>query len=229
MADLPWLPEDSIYLERSVAPLVKPSRPLWQGDVLVDVPLALTGRGLEGAKARPVTAIMLAHPCSIYAGDRLNEMQLIAAIRPAREAAGKKPLIDPWESHYYLFPLPDLIGGEDFVVDFRRIGMTHYRNLDDRRIACLSLGGWAALQRRWAYHSLRIDLPLSDRIEDLRGLWNEINLWETWAVRGNSPDRFQDWLQEAQSSGPYAGSIRRTLLDYGPDEIVSDMPPSANT
>src|SRR4029078_2798616 len=136
----------------------------------------------------------LGHPCSIHAGPRMNELQLVAEIRPLAEASGQRSWDPRSASHYYLFPLPALLAGEDYVVDFRRVGMTHYKNLDDKRIACMNLTGWAALQRRWAYHSLRVDLPLSIRMDDVRGYWNEINLWEEWNSRGLAADTFQPWL-----------------------------------
>ncbi len=140
------------------------------------------------------------------------------------EATSGRPLVDPWNGHYYLFPLPALIEGADYVIDFRRIGMTHYRNLEDHRIACMNLEGWAAMQRRFAYHTLRADIPLSTRIADLEALWHEVGLWEEWNSRGHPSDGYQPWLNEQQQRGQYAGVARRTLLDYAPDHVAEDIP-----
>lgn len=229
MASPPWLPEDSIYLELADTPVAQPARPLSQGDVFTEVPIAATGRGSDKAKINVGPALLLGHPCSIHAGGRIVPTQLVAAVRPKADAAsGNRSLEPPWDTHHYLFPLPGLIDGEDFVADFRRVGTTHFKNLEARRIACLTQDGWAALQRRWAWHTLRADLPLASRSADLAGLWNELRLWEEWNSRGQGYEEFPSWLEQPQEAGAYVGTKRRDLIDYALDELMTELPDGRN-
>jgi hypothetical protein len=224
MADVRWLPDGSIYLERADAPAVRPSRPYNQGDIFVDVPIASAGPGVEKPKTSVGRVMLLGHPCSIRAGAKLLPTQSVAAVRPVKEAQGTRAFVSPWDSHWYLFPLPQLAGGEDFAADFRRIGTTHLENLEGRRVACLNRDGWAALQRRWAYHALRADLPLDVRSHDLCGIWNELALWEEWTDRGLPPQEFPTWRDSPQVGGAFAGTKRGDLLDFGFDELWTELP-----
>jgi len=209
MASPPWLPDESIYLERRDEPVVRPTRPLNQGDVFIDVPIAAAG-GPDKAKLHSGPVLLMGHPCSVHAGGRILDSQLVASVRRKADAVtGSRSLDPPWDSHHYLFPLPGLLQGEDYVADFRRVGTTHYKNLEDRRIACLTQDGWAGLQRRWAWHSLRIDLPLAVRSADLGGLWNELQLWDagTGGARRTMPSRhgWSSSRKEAPTPGRNAG------------------------
>lgn len=224
MASPPWLPDESIYLERQDAPEARPARPYNQGDVFADVPIATAGRDADKSKLNKGPVLLLGHPCSIHAGGRVFPTQFVASVRLKSDAVGNRPLDPPWDSHHFLFPLPGLIQGEDYVADFRRLGTTHFKNLEGRRTACLTQDGWAALQRRWAWHSLRIDLPLAVRSADLTGLWSELHLWEAWNARGNPYERFPAWLAEPQANGAYAGTTRRDLLDFALDELEEELP-----
>lgn len=40
--------------------------------------------------------------------------------------------------------------------------------------------------------------------------WHELDLWELWTQRKNTPDGFQDWLDEENPNTP--GSARRDTL-----------------
>ena len=224
MADGRWLPDESIYLERSDVPHVRPSRPNNQGDVFADVPIATAGRGEDKPKVVVGPVIVLGHPCSIYAGGRIIDTQLVASVRPVEEAVRGRPFEAPWSTHLFLFPLPGLIDGRNFVADFRRVGTTHFKNLEGRRTACLTRDGWAALQRRWAWHTLRADISLDSRSNDLRGIWNELTLWEEWADRGYPSEEFMGWRDAPQGEGTFTGTKRADLLDYAFDELWAELP-----
>ena len=224
MADDRWLPDESIYLERSDLPHVRPSRPLNQGDIFADVPIATAGRGDDKAKIVLGPVMVLGHPCSIHAGGRVIETQFVASVRPLSEAVRGRPFEPPWDGYGYLFPLPGLKDGQDFVADFRRVGTTHFKNLEGRRTACLTRDGWAAVQRRWAWHTLRADIPLGQRSEDVRGLWNELALWEEWSARGLAPEEFPGWRDSLQVSGAFAGTKRADLVDFAFDELWAELP-----
>jgi hypothetical protein len=217
------MPADSPYLALSPPP-ARLHRPLVQGDVFVDIPIATASREAAEPKINRGPAILLGHPCSIYAGPDVYAVQFVAAVRPVREAVQGRPFTDPWNSHLYLFPLPALIEGEDYVADFRRVGTTHFKNLEGRRIACLTKSGWAALQRRWAWFTLRADLPLSQREADLAALWNEMDLWEKWSGLGLDPRGFPDWLNQPSEGPAFEGTRRRDLLDFAADVLAEEMP-----
>lgn len=228
MPDETWLADAPLYLDRSDTPLVRPSRPMNQGDVFLDVSIAAAGRGDDKAKVTIGPVMLLGHPCSIHAGGRVIDTQFVAAVRPKEDATHGRPFDAPWTTHLYLFPLPGLIDGRDYVADFRRVGTTHFKNLDERRIACLSREGWAALQRRWAWHTLRADIPLVTRYADLAGLWNELAIWEEWVRRGNVVSEFTAWRDSEQVSGSYVGTKRADLLDFAFDELMEELPSPAS-
>ena len=224
-----WIPEDprDAYLDRGDAPM-RSHRPLLQGDVLIDVPLALIKRFKEDPEyvgtESEVFVAMLGHPCASYAGGELVQQQTIAQVRELGGASGSAPFVAPWDSHWHLFPLPDLLGdGRDFVVDFRRIGTTHASNLRDKRIACLSHEGLTGFQRRYAKHSIRADLDESEWHRVVTQYWNEFELWEQWNGRDLPPPEFQAWLDDVFPSGPYQGVIRRDVLEYAPDVISEEI------
>lgn len=224
MVDGPWLPGGSIYLDRSDTPHVRAARPLNQGDVYVNVRTVRAGPD-EKTKVEVGPVILIGHPCAIYRGRTPFEMQFVAAVRPVVEAVPDRPFEAPWDTHKYLFPLPNLMGGTDYVADFRRLGMTHFKNLRERRVACLNREGWAALQRRWAWHTLRANIPLDERAGDIRGLWTEFALWEEWTSRGHEATAFETWFREPQAEGPYQGTARSDLIDFGMDELWLELPP----
>lgn len=228
-----WLPVGDLYLERADAPDVRPERPWNQSDVFTDVPISIVNRFRPGtgpeqpAPTRRVTVMLLSHPCVMRAGRAGNpsDHQVVAEVQPVDEAQGGRPFRAPWDSHFSLFPLPGLLGGTDYAVNFRRIGVTHRGYLQGHRVAVLSHWGWAAMQRRYAYHSLRLDLDLASRRLETAAPWEEIQLWEEWNTRGHDPGSFQPWLSEPLSAGRrYAGEIRRSTLEYAPDDVRADLP-----
>jgi hypothetical protein len=221
------LPELDIYLELGDPP-VRPFRPYLQGDIFLETPMSLIKRFKQdpdyaGNEAQTMVAL-LGHPCASYSRGSPIPIQSVAEVRRMDAAAGGRPFAPPWDSHTYLFPLPGLRDGEDYVVDFRRIGTTHVGYLDDHRIACLSHGGWAAFQRRYAFHSLRAQLPADTWLSGTVLYWNEFEVWERWAERGLDPPDYQTWLDQPMASGQYSGTLRRELLEYAPDQVEADLP-----
>jgi hypothetical protein len=222
----PWLLDAPLFLETSDRPPVRRHRPAWQGDVFADVPLSLTGKpkgsGEAKTQVRVTTVMLMGHPCSMYAGGNLAVLQNVAEVRPFK--AREEGFGPPWEGFYQILHLPGLRAGEDWAVDFNILGSVHFKYLEGRRVACLSRHGLAALHCRYAYHSLRIRPEQSARVEDLRGLANEIDLWERWCERGLKPESFQAWLGDPGEEGEYAGVVRRDLLDYAPDFLDAELP-----
>jgi hypothetical protein len=226
-----WLPDGGIFLARAADPDVRPSRPWWQGDVFagVTIPVLTMRKGEPQMKAlEGRRAILLGHPCSIRGGGTLARAQNVAEVRLPRgkEAERLKP---PWGTDLRLFPLPDLLGdGELHVADFNTIGTVAQEHLAGKRIACLNHDGWAAFQKRYGVHSLRIEQSLSDRRADTQAYWNEITIWEEWCSRGQLEGDYQAWLNEPLESGEYAGTIRRQALEFAPDAVEAELPDPAS-
>lgn len=223
-----WLPEDGdIYLERSSTPHVRPHRPWWQGDVFagVTIPLLLMKDGVPASKTLDNRfAMLLGHPCSIRGGARLAQIQNVVEVRTPRgkESDRLKP---PWDSDFKLFPLPNLFGDHAlYVGDFNVIGTVAADQLHGKRVACLNHVGWAAYQRRYAAHALRIEQPLQERRSDTQALWNEAEIWEEWCYRGQPHDGFPAWVREPAASGQYAGTSRLDLLEFAPDAVRAELP-----
>lgn len=225
-----WLPDGSLFLESALAPPVRPHRPWNQGDVFADVPLMIanrTGAGAVKAKEKVCHAMLLGHTCSLRGGGAPAILQNVAEVRQAKDAEiGRLKGTDPlFDSDFKLFPLTGLYDDALWVVDFNVLGTTHYKHLDGNRIACLSLEGWAALQRRYAFHSLRVDLSIETRADDLRGLWIELELWEEWCCRGFVESEFDAWLNDPiQTDCAYAGTRRRDAAEFARDIILAEMP-----
>lgn len=228
-----WLPDGSLFLESSDTPPVRPHRPWNQGDIFVDVPIMITGRtgaGVPKVKEKVCHAMLIGHTCSLRGGGAPAILQNVAEVRQAKDAEiGRLKGADPlFDSDFKLFPLTGLFDDTLWVVDFNVLGTTHYKHLVDRRIACLSLDGWAALQRRYAFHSLRVDLSIATRAEDLRGLWAELELWEEWCSRGFLEAEFDAWLSEPiETDCAYAGTSRRDAAELARDIILAEMPAAA--
>ena len=227
-----WLPVESIYLALQDEPIARATRPWNQSDVFSDVPLSIISRFREDIetadpqRTRRVTAMLLSHPCVLRAGGagQPTDQQVVAEVRPVHEAQGQREFVAPWDSHFSLFPLPGFRDGVDYAVDFRRVGTTHKQYLEDRRVAVLSHAGWAAMQRRLAYHQLRVDLPLAQRRLETAGSWEELNLWELWIEGGQEFADFQPWLDGAVAGGRYAGQSRRSIVEFAPDIVRAEIP-----
>jgi hypothetical protein len=168
--------------------------------------------------------MLIGHPCASRGrSGKLNEAQTVVEVRPAAKATSpERPFEAPWDSHYALYPLPDL-KGEDYVADFDIIGVTNSGFLAGKRIACLNKPAWAALQRRYIHHFGRLDLLQEDVERRLEAFWAEIELWEKWTTHQGTEDGFQAWLDEPLQQGHYAGSARRELLAFASDEVEAEL------
>lgn len=226
---IPWLPSDGFYLDKAPAPHVRPYRPWTQGDVFSRVPIyvAMRKAGEPKAKLTQGPVLLLGHTCSLRAGTRLAVLQNVCRVRQAKEQEQER--LNAAETSYtQLFPLPDLFDGGLWVADFNFLGTAFHEHLADKRVACLGHVGLAALQRRYAYHAMRVDQPLDDRIQDIRGTWNEVSLWEEWCTEGHGEADFQTWLDQPLEQGPYAGTVRRKAVEFAPDQVRTDFPEDAH-
>ena len=152
-----WLPDGSLFLESSDTPPVRPHRPWNQGDIFVEVPIMITGRtgaGVPKVKEKVCHAMLIGHTCSLRGGGAQRSFRTSPRLdrpRTLRSGASLGTQHRIFDSDFKLFPLTGLFYDTLWVVDFNVLGTTHYKHLVDKRIACLSLDGWAALQRRYAF------------------------------------------------------------------------------
>jgi hypothetical protein len=196
---------EEIYLARGE---VAPHRPLLQGDVFAGV--VIPGVGIEHE-----SALVATHPCTMRKGAVLVERVKALPVTPYQELD-----LDQWaNSHYRVFPLPDLIGGGHYAARFE-IGMVQTADLTlDRRVATLSDRGMVMFQQRQIFADTRAVLTLARLQEVSAAVLAEAELLEEWNERLAGPGTldqleleaclFDDLLSEKQSDG----SLRDMLRD----------------
>ncbi len=198
---------DDPYLYRQDDPDAAPARPISQGDVFIDIPLAgaatldprhgiWKGNAKTGKKA---IGLLVTHPCASRSS-RTFELENTVSLAPVV----KKPRNwgPPWDGYLRYFPLPGLRGDQDYVADLNAAGPVPSAALDGRRIACLNEEGIVALFHRLAMNKIRYpDVPTHFVVEAHK-LMVEIDLWERWVeVRGTEAG-FQEWLNEPFGGQP---------------------------
>lgn len=222
-----WVPHSEFYLERADQPYVRQTRPLCQGDVFVDIPVALYRRfppkraGEYPTAANEQIVMLYSHPCSIFEGPAPSRVQQVIVVTPASSYFPTTPWNHPWEGNFRLFPLPGLIGDADYVADIGQIAVTRADYFDDRRIACLNFPQLAAFQGRCARFVSRMNPPLAEHKRRVEPLWEEYRLWEKWWQVSGHSHGFQEWLDEPSRSRP--PTTRRQMLLGAPDEVEAEM------
>jgi hypothetical protein len=203
-------------------------RPLFQGDVLRDVPYVKVKAG-DNLAADPKIqyerriVMLLGYPCDIYEQGNLAKVQTIAVVREA-----EKLRVPPdWRGAFTVCPLPDLFGdGKLWAVDFRTMATSDRFYLPaSHRLACLSEFGWAYLRQRIAVYQTRVAIHLDDLQAAGRATWDEIELWQQWNAMGHPTERFQPWLD---TFNPGIGSTHRNALDRGMSRLVASALLSAD-
>ena len=198
-----------------------PHRPIFQGDVFVDVPY-VKGQGGDRPDAEPKVrierrpAIALTYPCEMYAHGVLARVQTIAVVREG----SKLGLSDDWQGTFSACPLPGLFGdGALWGADFRTIGSVDRSYLTAaNRIASLTEFGWAYLRQRLAIYFTRVTCHLEDLLQAGRATWDETELWEQWNALGRAPSAYQAWLD---ATDPNIGFTRRRALERGMRHLVA--------
>jgi len=169
-------------------------------------------------------AMLIGHPCSLRGGGRIAVLQNLVEVRPLKDSEAER-FSEPWDTDFKLFPLVGFAPDRLWVADFNVLGTAHFKLLENKRVACLSLEGWAALQRRYASHSLRIDQSIELRMADLRRYWSELELWEEWCARGHPEPDFYSWItQPIETDGLYKGTTRLQAVELAADIIRSELP-----
>jgi hypothetical protein len=166
------------------------------------------GENGKELNAKPTLAMLIGHPCSMrVASGRLKEVQATARVFEMPERAADWS--HPWDGQYSYFPLPKLIGEQDYVADLTQLGICNSAHLTDRA-CCLDREGWNGLQWRLVHFFSRFELNLTSLPEINDGLWNEIDAWTAWFDLKGNEDGFQEWLNLESELRP--GVIRLDLL-----------------
>jgi hypothetical protein len=223
-----WPDPDGFYEARADHPPVRPHRPLFQGDVFLDVPFSVSKRKAQhGAyhESSPTAVLLIGHPCVMHAGAKVLPVQSAVQVRLVADAVTEgKTFSPPYEGRYTLFPLPALRADGDYVADFRRIGTTPTLELDGRRVACLSKRAWVALQHRYVYHATRYELDFDLMFAQADHWWNDVMLWEEWRERGLRAEDYEAWVKQPLAGGSYAGTVRRAAAAFAPDAVRNEFP-----
>ncbi|MCZ7589364.1 MAG: hypothetical protein M5U27_11040 [Gaiella sp.] len=209
-----WLPDD-FFIGHPAPPQSSPTRPLGQGDVFLEVPVAgRTGvrNGQPGLRAKLENVIVVGSSCGIRKeGGELNDVIHVAPIKHlASMAPGWGP---PWSGWLHVLPLPGLeINGEgDWAANLARIGLAGTDTLTAaHRVASVSQQGMEALKARVATYFVRADIPTTVLGVGAHEEWHELDLWERWVERTGAQDGFQQWLDEENPN--YPGRRRRDTL-----------------
>jgi hypothetical protein len=218
-----YFPDDP-YLYRQDDPHVEPARPISQGDVFINIPLAgvatpdprqagtWRGNAKMGSKA---IGMLVTHPCASRSR-RTFELEDVVALAPVgRSPSNWGP---PWEGYLRYFPLPELRGGRDYVADLNAVCPVPSAALERQRVASLSEAGLVALFHRLAMNQIRYpEIPTHFTVEAHK-LMVETELWQMWTAARGSERGFQEWLNE-----PFGG---QRLEDEGGDPIPGSEEPT---
>ncbi len=223
---LDWFPA-SPYLARADAPWAGGSRPINQGDVFRDLPIAYAVRhpldDPPKPRVRSSPGILVTHPCSSRSGSegRLLEQLAVSPLVPRLKGAPSWEEPWPWNSHTWAFPLPGLLDGEDYVVDLRRVGMVRREFLVEHRTAVLNLDGFAAFQARLSFSFTRLPISVQAVRQRAEAYFLEFDLWQLWTEHKATEDGFQPWLE--QPSPVHPTTTRREALKADYDEIKAEL------
>ncbi len=186
-------------------------RPLFTGDVFVDVPVP----GVQDAGM----TIIVAHPCSMRgSGARLMETVLVAAVEPHRPVGR-----DAWTRGYSdMMPLPEAADNDLYVGRFSQLGMANSAHLSTSpRVVCLSMYGVNLLQQRLVWHLTRFEVPTFRLQEAFADTYEEADILEEWSdilceagwVVADAAARFEQFVRTAGRSGrPLQGDLRDAQL-----------------
>lgn len=211
-----WLPDD-FFIGYPEAPEARPSRPIGQGDVFADVPVAgRTGISDQrpGVKVKVEKAvIVVASSCGMRkTAGGLNDIIHVAPVSRLESLAPGWSA--PWEGWLQVLPLPGLALAEEggyLGANLGRIGLSGTDTLDaEKRLACASVQGMRALKARLSTYFSRVPIPHSLFAVGAHEEWNELDLWERWVARIGSEAGFQEWLERPNPN--YPGQRRRDTI-----------------
>jgi hypothetical protein len=172
------------------------SRPLFTGDVFLDIEIDLPGEGIA-----PRDLVVLTHPCSMRLPTGELRPRLLAAVVvdcPNFET------ID-WRGNFGKTPLPTAKRGDHGHGSFDDMVVVESKLLEmNRRTACMDLFGVNLLMQRLVNFQTRVIVPTSTLSEVVQGPFEEADLLEEWVLaataKGVTPELANDqataWLRE---------------------------------
>jgi len=196
-----YVDPDELYLARGEE--VNGNRPLFTGDVLLDVAIpGVQDRGL---------GMVIAHPCSVRgAQGRLLDRVLVAAVRPHQQISRRS-----WADGFYdRTPLPDLDDHGYCVGHLDELGRAATTDaLATVRVACLSDIGVNLLQQRLAFHLTRVEIPTARFHEAFAHTLIEADLLESWT----------DTLTESGLSAAEAAALFDAFIRQGDPTLQTQL------
>lgn len=195
------------------------NRPIWQGDIFREVPFGVVRPNPQGRRplvqTDPKNVVVLGYPCEMYEGSRLADPQVVAVVRPAKDAGVIEDFFQRRTppGAYGTCPYPDAFSdGALWVADFRVITVVSSSELTRaRRAAVMTEYGLAYFRHRIAAGFTRVPPQLAIAEQAGREQWVELELWTSWKQLGISGD-FQKWMETFDAN---LGSTPRDLLEGG--------------
>ncbi|MGO9873304.1 MAG: hypothetical protein ACLPVY_05840 [Acidimicrobiia bacterium] len=190
-----------LYLTRGDE--VKPNRPLFTGDVFLDV--AVPGVQDGGL------VIVVAHPCSLRgAQGRLLERSLVSVVHSHDKVSRTS-----WPNGFYdRMPLPDLDEHGFCVALLDQLGSAATADLTASvRVACLSEMGINMLQQRLTFHLTRAAIPTFQFHQAFAHTMIEADLLEDWS----------DTLTDAGYSTAEATALFEDFIRHGDPSLQTRL------
>lgn len=195
-------------------------RPLGQGDIYRDVPVAgktaVSNNGDLGLKAkRARLAVVVGSSCGMRkaADGALTDVLHVAPISELRVLVPSwsgSPPFDPSEN-LAVMPLPGLPDEPVLGANLARIGLTATAGLSpDKRVASMTVAGLAALKTRVSTYFTRNVIPVQIAQVGAEVEYAELELWSEWVHMTGDESGFQPWLDEANRN--FEGRTRRETL-----------------
>ncbi|MEV0093382.1 hypothetical protein [Streptomyces sp. NPDC050738] len=227
--DKNWLEPEELYLSRGDDCEI--DRPLFQGDIFVDVPLPLLPKkppvqGKVEIDFAESIVMIIPHPCQCYYGDKLRPFITVA---PVTQVLDYENFGEDRTGRKDKFALPDLMmqKGEDhksFVADFGKIQsvpQAYLRTSD--RVGCLSHMGLGLLAKRFIQFQSRVPSEMAQVMAFTQDQWHESFLMQRWVRRRGSLKGFTEWIRGECSIAGIANGEPVIPYDYivsAPQEIM---------
>lgn len=199
---------DELYLQ--VGSSVELDRPIFQGDVFVNVPMikqpmSAPKKGTAEHTVRLHTVMVVPHPCQCYHGDSLRPFLTVA---PAEKVKDFSRFGTDHTRSIDKFPLHDVpirsevgeaLGPQNMVADFGRLQSipSGWLNISNR-VACLSHRGLGLLGRRVLSFQMRMPITLANAMAFTQTEWEESYIMQAWIRANGSLAGYSDWSSTPQ-------------------------------
>ncbi|MFF4563019.1 hypothetical protein [Streptomyces sp. NPDC001435] len=227
--DKNWLEPEELYLTRGDDCEI--DRPLFQGDIFVDVLLPLLPKrppvaGKVEIDFAESIVMVIPHPCQCYYGDKLRPYITVA---PVTQVLDYENFGTDRTGRKDKFALPDLMmqkgeGHRSFVADFGKIVSVPQSYLQlSNRVACLSHMGLGLLAKRFIQFQSRVPSEMAQVMAFTQDQWHESFLMQAWVRRHRSLKGFTEWMRSETCIAGIADGV--PIIPYGyvtsaPEELM---------